>query len=319
MIINSKKHPYYFFMPQINNDVEILLNNFYSYEFKLNDSYNKTIIIVNDFGYKYDYMMNIINEFVNDNSRVITFDLIGHNFSTNLYKKSKASKNNIYNTFVDKIKDINLIEEISKQEYYDFLNNNFCNLTTVINDYNLNENNAGKKLFIISHSLGSLSVFCNLYSSLGSWDKENESFITGIISLSPNIKDLRFKNKFLFNVFNFIWPGKLLTYDLKLKYDFEKMIENDFKKKCTVRAINSFLNLQHFIIKKTDMITTPNLFFHAKDDEISSYDDSLNFFNNLNSSKKEFITYTDGGHNLFLGDKSTEIIDKIKSWMSELI
>jgi len=331
MIINTKKHLYQCHGTNISisNTVTTYLNYFYSTEFKLDDSYNKTIIIVYDFGYKHDYMMNLINELVNNNSRVITFDLVGHNTASNIYRKisyqdggsflgtgtSNADQFEIdINNFIlnDKYKN-------SSQEYYDFLNNDFSNLLSVINDYKLNENNEGKKLFIVSHSLGSLSVFCNLYSSLGSWNNESENFITGVISLSPNLKDLRFENRLLFNVAKFLWPGKLLSYDLKLKNDFEKMIENDFKKKCTVRAVSSILNLQYFINQKADMITVPNLFFHAKDDEISSYDDSLKFFNNLSSSKKEFISYTNGGHNLFLGDKSTEIIDKIKSWMSELI
>lgn len=333
MIINSRNHLYKCYgqsQLDINDRTTLFANYFYSTEFKLNDFYNKTIIIIYDFGYKHDYMMKLINELVNDNSRVITFDLIGHNTMSNIYRKisydvagigSYFSQTNeswdefqLNNDFI-----LNSKYKNSTQEYYDFITYEYSNLTTIINDYKLNENTEGKKLFIVSHSLGSLSIFCNLYSSLGSWNNEDENFITGVISISPNLKDLRFKNRFLYNVFKFFWPGKLLDYDLKLKYDFEKMIENDFKKKCTVRTISSILNLQYFINQNADKITVPNLFFHAKDDEISSYDDSLIFFNNLNCSKKEFITYTEGGHNLFLGNKSSEVIDKIKSWVSELI
>jgi len=333
MIINSRKHLYKCYSQSeinVNNKTTLFANYFYSNEFKLNDLYDKTVIIICDFGYKHDYMMTLINELVNDNSRVITLDLVGHNTMSNFYRKITYDVAGIGSYFSEENKNwdefqlkddfiINDKYKNSSQEYYDFLNNDFSNLMYVINDYKLNENNEGKKLFIVSHSLGSLSVFCNLYSSLGSWNNESENFITGVVSLSLNIKDLRFENRFLFNIAKFLWPGKLLTYDLKLKNDFEKMIGNDFKKKCTVRAISSILNLQYFINQKADMITVPNLFFHAKDDEISSYDDSLKFFSNLKSSKKEFITYTEGGHNLFLGNKSYEVIDKIKSWMSELI
>lgn len=331
MIINNKKHLYqcYGYQSSLSNTTTTYFNYFYSTEFKLNDSYDKTIIIVYDFGYKHDYMMNLINELLNDNSRVITFDLVGHNTASNIYRKISYQDSSSTMFGANNASDggfqlddnfiVNEKYKNSSQEYYDFLNNEFSNLNLLINDYKLTENNEGKKLFIISHSLGSLSVFCNLYSSLGSWSNAEENFITGVISLSPNIKDLRFKNRELFNIAKFLWPGKLINYDLKLKYDFEKMIGNDFKKKCTVRAISSILNMQYFISQNSDKITVPNLFFHSKDDEISSYDDSLKFFNNLNSNKKEFIAYTEGGHNLFLGNKSNEVIDKIKSWMSELI
>ena len=49
MIINSRKHLYKCYsQAEINVKTTLFANYFYSNEFKLNDSYNKTVIIILD-------------------------------------------------------------------------------------------------------------------------------------------------------------------------------------------------------------------------------------------------------------------------------
>lgn len=338
MNIIDKQHYYFFNNINISSNARIYVNTINSRSYDLG-SYDKTLIIVHEFMYKYDYMMSLIDKIVKSNTRVIAFDLTGHNCTSEIYKKfglpigpgnfrsglcfdHPESNVELENSTYQDIKIPNDYKMNSKflskkQNHYDFVDfEGISILKKILGDYGL-LNNKDENIFILSHSIGSLNVFSSLLSYLGSWSNKDENIIKGIICLSPNLKDLRFQNKIFYNLLSFFWPGKLLNCDLKLTNELEKSFLNDSKGRCTARSIKNIVNIQDLILKNAVNITVPSLIFHAKDDQISSYDDSLNFFNELNTDEKEFITYDKGGHNLFIGDKSQEVINKINSWMIE--
>jgi len=338
MNIIEKEHNYYFYNYNVisTSSANIFVNTINSKSYDLG-TYNKTLIIVHDFMYKHDYMFSLINEIIKSNTRVIVFDLTGHNCVSELYKKRLVNVSDAgiltSNSFSADVNSIDEIVELinvnknyrldtkfftsAKQNYYDFVKfNDISLLSKILYDYDLSWNH-NENIFILSHSVGSLSVFSNLITSLGSWNNKEENFIKGVISLSPNLKDLRFQNKLFYNLLSFFWPGKLVNYDLKVSEGVEGLIKNDSMNLCSARSIKNIIGIQDLIVSNAKNITVPSLFFHAKDDQISSYDDSLKFFNELNTNEKQFISFDKGGHNLFLGDKSSEVINKINSWMIE--
>jgi esterase/lipase len=282
--------------------------------------------------------MNLIHNLIKNKLRVIVFDLTGHNCVSNIYRKTLVKNNSSSiisiggTTGGNDIPEENTIFELddnffindkyenSIQEYYDFNTiDGSCFLSTILNDYGL-LNNKDANVFILGHSIGSLFIFSSLIKSLGSWSNSDENFIKGVISLSPNLKDLRFDNMIFYNILSLFWPGfnisNRLSFDEK-----DKFILNDIgDKKFTARSINYILLLQNFIFNNHAYnITVPNLFFHSKDDKVSSYEHSLEFFNKINSEKKEFIGYELNGHNLFIGDKCEEISNKINSWINNIL
>lgn len=337
MNIIKRTHKYYFFDEtlSITTTTRVFCNLIYSTSYDLGQ-YDKTLIIVHEFLYKQDYMMNLIHNLVKNNTRVIVFDLTGHNSVSNVYRttivKNSSSDASAFSSEGAGLSDGTTIFELdndfitnnkyknSVQEYYDFSTfDGLSFLSTILNDYGL-LNNKDANVFILGHSIGSLFVYSNLVRSLGSWSNPDENFIKGVISLSPNLKDLRFNNVIIYSILSLFWPGFKLSNDLSFG-EKDKFIFNDVNdKKFTVRSINYILLLQNFIFNNhANNITVPNLFFHSKDDKISSYDYSLQFFNKINSNKKEFINYDLGGHNLFIGDKCEEISNKINSWINNIL
>ncbi len=167
MNITDKQHNYHFqTLNEINSTARIYVNTINSRSYDLG-SYDKTLIIVHEFMYKHDYMMNLINEIVKLNTRVIVFDLTGHNCVSESYKQTllKMSDSDVNNS-IDSISyiipndyKINSKFQSKVQNYYDFINfDNISFLTKILDDYGF-IGNKNENIFILSHSIGSLSVF----------------------------------------------------------------------------------------------------------------------------------------------------------------
>lgn len=324
MNIIKKSHNYVFYRDGVINTIgklgikNIYANKIYSTSYD-NGEYNKTIIITHEFMYKQDYMLKLVNNLVKNNCRVILYDLTGHNTCSSTYKNFPVPSKDT-NTFT-LTEDFLSSDNYQNYDYdhYDFNGDGLSFLSTILIDYNL-LNNRDANIFILGHSIGSLINFSNLIKSLGSWSNSEENFIRGAISLSPNLKDLRYDNLLFYNILSFLWPGFKLSNKLIFENNDKFLLNDLYDKKFTANSINYILLLQDFIFNNHGHnITVPNLFFHSKDDKISSYEHSLQFFNQINSEKKEFISYESGGHNLFIGDKCEEISNKINSWINNIL
>jgi hypothetical protein len=137
MNIIEKQHNYYFQVlgNKISSSTQIYVNTVNSRSYDLG-SYNKTLIIVHEFLYKHDYMMYLIDKIVKSNTRVIVFDLTGHNSVSEIYKTMSVPNDSSFNIPNDyKINS----KFLSKTEnHYDFINfKDISFLKLILNDYNL--------------------------------------------------------------------------------------------------------------------------------------------------------------------------------------
>jgi len=167
--------------------------------------------------------------------------------------------------------------------------------------------------FLIGYSLGSVLAFNTAVNK--------KDFFDGLVMIAPpiilEVKETSFQYKLL-SLLNKIFPGFPLlplqgkfssSIKDKKKGNFSKSIEviekykQDplvYKGKIKISTMFSILKLSKMTWEKAGQISkTPLLLIHGKDDSVCKVDNSVKFFERVESKDKEMILL-DGNYLLFL-------------------
>lgn len=228
---------------------------------------------------RYKYLADKLNE---EKIGVYRFDHRGHG-------KSEGERA-YYENFNELIDDINFIVELAKEEH------------------------SNLPIFLIGHSMGGFGVtsfgtkYPNKVNGIvvsGGLTRDNKGIIVGIpMELDPH-----------FQIPNELTDGVCSVEAVRIDYANDPLNCKAF----TAGLAQELGKGVNWLKENSDIFNYPVLLLHGFEDALVSYQDSLDFFNEINSKDKQIKIYGNLYHEIFNEYSKDEVIKDAIGWIKNRI